>query len=424
MGYNSYEIKEGIKLHIINTNKFKTNLLTVFISTELDKNNVTPNALIPLVLKRGTNNLKTQEDISKELENMYGASFDCGIDKTGDNQIIKFYIESVNNQYLPNNEDLLSKSIEKLLEIVFNPLIENESFKETYVESEKQNLKKIIEGKKDNKARYAQERCIEEMYKDMPYGLYKFGKIEELEKIDNKSLYNRYLQLIENCKIDIFVSGEVDENIIETFRENENIKKLKPRTPKYKINTIETEKKNEKMQEKEIKELADVEQAKIVIGLDIFQNNIQDKYTALVYNAILGGTPISKMFQNVREKESLAYSIGSGYIRQKANIIIKGGIDKQNYEKALKIIKEQIEDMKKGEFTEEDIKNAKAYIISTIKFIPDEQDTEITYYFGQEISGYKMKLKEYIEKIEKITKNQITELAQRIKINTIYLLSK
>ena len=424
MGYNSYDIKEGIKLHVIDTNKFKTNLLTVFLSTELNKENVTANALIPLVLKRGTNNLKTQEDISKELENMYGAAFDCGIDKTGDNQVIKFYLESLNNKYLPENEDLLSNSIKNLLEIVFNPLTENGKFKESYVESEKQNLIKIIEGKKDNKARYAQERCIEEMYKNEPYGLYKFGNIEELEKIDNQTLYNKYLELIENCKIDIFISGEISENIIETLKENESIKNLKPRTPKYKINTIETEKKNEKTQENEIKENMEVEQAKIVIGLDILQNEIQDKYTALVYNAILGGTPTSKMFQNVREKASLAYTIGSGYIRQKANILIKGGIDSENYEKALKIIKEQLEDMKKGNFTDEDIKNAKTYIISTIKFIPDEQYTEITYYFGQEISGYKMDYKEYRDKIEKTTKEQIIELAQRIKINTIYLLSK
>ncbi len=423
MGYNFYDIKEGIKLHVIETNKFKTNLLAIFLTTPLCKENITKNALIPLVLKRGTQNLKTQEEISKKLEGMYGASFDCGVDKTGDNQILKFYLESLNNNYLPEKEDLLLESINTLLEILFNPLKEDEGFKQNYVESEKNNLKDIIEGKKDNKARYAQERCIEEMYKNKPYGLYKLGNVEDLDKIDNKNLYERYQELIKKCKIDIFVSGEVDNKTIESFKENEYIKKLEGRKPEYNINTIETEKKEE-TKENEIKEKMDVEQAKIVIGLDIFQENIEDKYTALVYNAILGGTPTSKMFQNVREKESLAYTIGSGYIRQKANILIKGGIDVQNYEKALKIIKEQLEDMKNGNFDEDDIASAKKYIISTIKFIPDEQDTEITYYFGQEISGYNMNYKEYIERIENITKEQIVQLAARIKVNTIYLLSK
>ena len=127
-----------------------------------------------------------------------------------------------------------------------------------------------------------------------------------------------------------------------------------------------------------------------------------DKYTALLYNAILGGIPTSKMFQNVREKHSLAYTASSSFIRQKANVFIKCGIDIENYDKALKIIKEQLEDMKKGEFTDKNIEEAKTNIISTINFIPEEQDTELIYYFSQELSGYEMRYEEYIEKINNL----------------------
>ena len=164
-----------------------------------------------------------------------------------------------------------------------------------------------------------------------------------------------------------------------------------------------------------------VELLKIDLEKELTEKD-KDKYVALVYNAILGGTPTSKMFQNVREKNSLAYTASSSFIRQKANVFIKCGIDIPNHDKALKIIKEQVEDMKKGEFSDKNIQEAKTNIISTINFIPDEQDTELMYYFSQELSGYEMDYEEYIEKINSINKEEIIELANRMQINTIYFL--
>ena len=135
-----------------------------------------------------------------------------------------------------------------------------------------------------------------------------------------------------------------------------------------------------------------------------------------------GGTANSKLFQNVREKESLAYTASSSYVKAKNNIFIKCGIEIANYEKALNIIKEQLEDMKNGKFETEDIEDAKRMVISNVKTITEEQDTEITYYFGQEISNIKYTLEEYVEQIQKVTREQIQDLAQKIKINTIYFL--
>lgn len=416
------ELKKGINLHIIKTNKFKTNLLAIFLSTPLQKEKVTFNGLIPAVLRRGSKTMPSQEEISISLEEMYGASFDCGIDKIGDDQVLKFYLETINNEFLPEQEDNLEKTIKILLEVVFNPLVDNNEFNKEYVESEKNNLKQIIEGRKDSKATYAYERCVEEMYKDKPYSLYKYGNLSDLEKIDSKNLYEQYLDLINNCKIDIFISGNIEKDVEEKVINNENIQKLNQREPIYVINNKENRVKEAK-QEQEVSESMDVNQGKLIIGLDILEENDIDKYTALVYNAILGGIPTSKMFQNVREKNSLAYTASSTFIRQKANVFIKCGIDIPNYEKALKIIKEQIEDMKNGKFTDKNIEEAKINIISTINFIPEEQDTELMYYFSQELSGYEMGYEEYIEKINSISKEDIIDLANRIQVNTIYFLT-
>lgn len=420
MKYNEIDIKNGIKLHTIKTEKFKTNLIAVMLTTKLDRKNVTKNALIPAVLRRGTKFMQTQEEINKKMEDMYGASFDCGLDKTGDNQILKFYMETVNNEFLPQDaENMIKSSIEKIFEIIFNPYLENGVFKKEYVEQEKENIKQIIDGKIDSKARYALDRCIEEMYKNEPFGLYKFGYVEDLKDINEKNLYEYYLELIKTCKIDIYISGIVDENIQNIIKQNENIEKLQERKPDFKEFELV---KKENGEAKEIQESMEVTQGKLILGLDV---NILDKdarYKIMIYNSLLGGSANSKLFQNVREKASLAYTASSSYYRFKNNIFINCGIDIPNYQKALEIIKKQIEDMKNGDFTDEEIENAKNGIIASIKTIDDEQDTEITYYFGQELSGTKTNLEEYIENIQKVNKADVLEVAKQISIDTIYFL--
>lgn len=421
MEYKQTELKKGIKLHTIHTDKFKTNLIAVFITTKLDRENVTRNAVISAVLRRGSKTMPSQEEISKQMEEMYGAGFDCGLDKMGDNQVLKFYLETVNDNFLPQKgEDMLKTSLEKLLEIVLNPYIENDGFKLEYVEQEKNNIKQRIEGKIDNKARYALDRCIEEMYKNEPFGLYKFGYVEDLKSINGKNLYEYYQELISSCKIDIFVSGILKDDINQVVIENENIKKLNERTPAYVV-PKELNKTLSK-EEKVITESMEVTQGKLILGLDVCLDKDDFRYDTLIYNSILGGSANSKMFQNVREKAHLAYVASSNYLRYKNNIFVNCGIEIGNYEKALELIKGQIEDMKKGEFTNKDIENAKKGIVATIKTIDDEQDTGITYYFGQELSESSISIEEYMKRIEQVSKEDVMHIAENVAINTVYFL--
>ena len=420
MEYKQTEIKKGIKLHTIKTEKFKTNLIAIMLTTKLNRENVTKNALVPAVLRRGTKNLTTQEEINKKLEEMYGASLDCGLDKTGDNQVLKFYIETVNDEFLPQEaENMLKTSLEKIFEFVFNPYLENGCFKKEYVEQEKENIKQIIDGKIDNKARYSLDRCIEEMYKDKPYGLYKYGYVEDMKNINEKNLYEYYQQLINECKIDIFVSGIIDEETENIIKNNENIIKLKDREPQYnepEIIAKRTEKEND------VQESMDVTQGKLIIGMDLDIDDDNLRFEVMIYNSIFGGSANSKLFQNVREKASLAYTASSSYYRFKNNIFINCGIEIKNYEKALEIIKQQIEDMKKGDFTDEEVENAKKGIIASIKTIDDEQDTEITYFFSQELSKSKCNIEQYMQRISEVTKDKVVDVANKVSIDTVYFL--
>lgn len=417
---NKIKIKEGITLHVIDTNKFKTNMMAIFLTKKLTREGVTKEALIPAVLRLGTNNIKTQKEINKKLEELYGANFNCGIEKRGDNHILKFYMESICDEYSLENEDVLKKSISLLIDLVFNPLQENERFSEKYVEGEKENLRRIIEARIDNKANYAFTRCIEEMYKNQEYGLYEYGYVEDLENINSTNLYEYYKKIIDESKIDIFVSGKIEdakkiENIITN---NKEISKLKDRKPEY-VQDSKLELNGNGT--KEIKDKMDVAQGKIVIGINI-KNNVSEEYIN-VYNTILGGGSNSKLFQNVREKASLAYTAGSRYLKTKNDILIRCGIEISNYDKAIKIIKEQLEDLKNGNFTEEDIQNAKELLIASISKIEDEQASEISYTLAQEISGDTKDINEIIENINRVNKENVMEVANNLRIDTIYFLT-
>ncbi len=421
MEYQKTQIKEGVTLHVIETNKFKTNLFSIFLATPIDRKTVTYNALLAAILRRGNKNLPTQQEITKKLEGLYGAVFNCGIDKNGDNQVLKFYIEALNEEFLPEKEPLTKACMQTLLDIIWQPYIENGAFKKEYVEMEKENLKHIIRAKVDNKSKYALDRCIEEMYKDEPYGIYKFGYIEDLDGINETNLYEHYQKLLQTCKIDIMVSGHHIQDKTEQFTTLPEIQNIPERTPQY-VPTVQNNNTHPDKEETLVEESMQVKQGKLTIGLDVQVPDRVMQYAVSVYNTILGNGANSKLFRNVREKASLAYTAGSNYMKSKSAIFIRAGIEIGNYKKALDIIKQQLEDMQKGDFTEENIQDAKQLLTSTVNTIPEEQDTQITYYYGKELSGYMETLEEYATNIQNVTKEQIQEVANQIKINTIYFL--
>lgn len=424
MRYTKREIKEGIKVHLIKNDNFKTDFTVVFLTIPLEKENITKNALIPAILRSGSHKYETYQKISEELEMLYGASFDCGIDKTGDNLVLKFYIESINDNYLPQINNNLEKVLEILLDIVFDPKVTNDEFEAEYIEIEKRNLEMIIKAQKDDKDQYAYDRCINIMYNNSGYGLSKYGNLEDLQAINSHNLYEQYKELIDNAKIDIIISGDYEEEKILNYVEtNELIKELNPRKEKININKYSTEIKDKKDKANEINEELDIVQGKLVIGLDILPNELGDfRFISILYNAIFGNGVSSKLFQIVREKESLAYTAKSEYIAQKNNIFIRCGIECQNYEKATELIKKLLEDMKNGEFSEEDITKAKDYILAGVDAINEEQDSQILFLFGQELTKMPLTIEEHKNNIQKVTKEQIVEFANKIQLNTIYFL--
>lgn len=411
-----------MKFTVLNTNKFKTNLCSVFLAVPLTEDRVTKTALIPSVLRRGTANLTSQLEINKKLEEMYGASLSIGIEKEADYEVLKFYLEVINDDLLPEKRALTKEGLELLVDIIFNPFLEKSStgestFCKQYVDQEKENLIKVIESRKDNKANYAANRMVEEMYQGEAYGIYKFGKVEDLDSINESNLYDFYKELISIANISVYVVGNVENDSLEKSFEN-SLKKLG-------INLdsgfeIVNKRHITRKEPKIINEKMDVSQGNLIIGLDVNSNKTNEEI--IMYNAILGTGANSKLFQNVREKASLAYSAGSKYFRRKNMIMIKTGIEINNYEKALKIIEEQLESIKKGDITEQELESARQLIVSTSKLIPESGENLITYYYDKEMNGEVPDLDKFINDIQKVKIEDIVDVAQDVTVDTIYFL--
>lgn len=397
-----------MKIKKIETKKFKTNVYALYLTIPLTKENVTYNALIPTVLKRGCEKYNNQLEISKKLEEMYDATFGIGITKVGNNEVLKFYLESLNNNYLPNNEDLSKTSIEMLLNIVMNPYLVNGKFDDDYVEQEKENLKKVIESRKDNKDTYATNRLLEEIFKEEPYGLYKFGNIDEIDNITSKKLYEKYKELIKNSEKYLYIVGDVENLNIELYNIDEKEITISKEFPV-------------KISEKEniVKEQMDVTQGKLVIGLNT-PNNKQE--VIALYNTILGKGANSKLFLNVREKEGLAYSAGSTYLKRNNAIIISTGIEVSKYNKAIEVIKNQLKDMEDGNITEKEMKDAKQFINAGLNLINESSENMIEYRFDKDLYNEEIDIEKYRKEIEEIKKEDIVKVAKQIKIDTIYFL--
>ena len=397
-----------MKIKKIETKKFKTNVYALYLTIPLTKENVTYNALIPTVLKRGCEKYNNQLEISKKLEEMYDATFGIGITKVGNNEVLKFYLESLNNNYLPKNEDLSKTSIEMLLNIVMKPYLVNEKFDDDYVEQEKENLKKVIESRKDNKDTYATNRLLEEMFKEEPYGLYKFGNIDEIDNITSEKLYEKYKELIKNSEKYLYIVGDVENLNIESYNIDEKEITISKEFPV-------------KISEKEniVKEQMDVTQGKLVIGLNT-PNNKQE--VIALYNTILGKGANSKLFLNVREKEGLAYSAGSTYLKRNNAIIISTGIEVSKYNKAIEVIKNQLKDMEDGNITEKEMKDAKQFINAGLNLINESSENMIEYRFDKDLYNEEIDIEKYRKEIEEIKKEDIVKVAKQIKIDTIYFL--
>ncbi|MBQ7039677.1 MAG: insulinase family protein [Clostridia bacterium] len=406
----------GIKVSLIPDNRLKTAALTVYISLPLNKDAASFNALWPAVLMRGCKKYPETKELNIYMEQLFGATAGFRVEKQGANQLVSMRFKTVSDVYAEGKP--FTKLIRLAGEILFNPLIENGAFRKSYTDREKQVQIQYIEGLVNDKRKYAATRLIQEMCKDEEYSILACGEAEKIEKIDEKALYESYISALKEGSISVYVTDHFDKDEIvpvleEVFANSPHGEKV------LRIPVV----KEAPEKVKTVEEKAPVTQGKLSMG---FRTSItrtsQEYYAMMLFNKLFGGSPYSKLFLNVREKLSLAYYASSTYGSLKGIVTVNSGIEFEKYEAAKNEILVQLNEMKKGNFTEDEINAAKLDIENSYKEISDYGEALSEYYSYLDCAGISESPSEVVAKIKTVTKEQIVNAAKTVNLDTVYFL--
>lgn len=413
-----FSLGNGVNFTYIPESKFKTNLLSICMIYPLNSETASQNALIPNLLVHSCKKFPSLISVSRRLEELYGASVSPGVSKMGDAQILEISAQSINNSFIPDGSDNTLEVAKLLCEMIFNPNLENGTFTQEAIDSEKRQLKEEILATMNDKKTFARKRCIEIMCEKENFGISTLGTIEQVEKIDQNSTLNAWKNLISKSHVEITLLGNGSyKKIIDEFtRGFSSI----DRSETYEYSS---EMRSAQSPTKEVVERKNVVQCKLAMGLRI--KNISEKinYPAMkVMNALLGATPQSKLFVNVREKLSLCYYCASRYIKQKHIMLIESGVENKNIQKAKEQILEQLKDISLGNFSDTELENTKLFITQGLGKIGDSLSSLCAWYLAENIERTDVSPKEHIDEISSVTREQVIEAANQIALDTLYIL--
>ena len=410
------KINDNVNIIYLENEKFKTNLISVFFKRALKRDEVTKNVLLQYVLTDSTQKYKTQSDIEKRMQELYSSKIDTNVSKSGEKQIISFKLSFVSDRYL--QEKITDDAIDLLTEIIFNPNIENGGFSKEYVRLAKDVVEQDILAIINSKDKYAYNKAVEIMFEGESYAVNQDGYIEDLKDIDEKNLYDYYRQFISTSQIDIVVAGNFDkESCISSLKKHFDINI----TPV----TVEKEKTHRHRSCGYVQEDMDIVQGKLVLGysFDIAYDS-PDYYKFMMLNEILGGGASSKLFNIVREKHSLCYSIFSMIDRYKGTMMIMAGIDHENKDKTIRLIDEILEDIVNGNVSKKEMTAAINHFNYSLEALNDSLDAMSGFYYSQKLSGMPKTPDEIRGLLSKVTAQDVTEIAKRAKKDIEYFLTK
>lgn len=396
----------------LETSKFKTNAISLIIPLELNEYTTDYN-LLTGVLKRGCNKFKSTKEIWTYLQEMYGGAFDIFISKKGERLMMNFYFSFLDKQYTMNNEDLWKKAIDFLYEIIHETLSQGDRFNDAYFEQEKENLRILINSRIDDKDNYVVERVEELCTEGEPYSIYKYGNLERLNIIENNSLFKLWEDIKKNTYMCSFIQGNFDKvQIIDELNRFPMLSNLKTNT-----NNSDYSLKELKVVEDSMK----VNQGKLALCYRTNATLMNGDYFALaVMNSVLGGGTHSKLFNEVREKHSLAYYSYSFIDKFKGLLTITSGVDTKNFEKAKEIIFKQVESVKNGLVSEQEIISAKRKLINDLRNLQDSQYSIIDYLSALKIYDVTYSIQDIIDNIDKVNIERVKKAAEILQLGAIY----
>ncbi|MEE1055738.1 MAG: pitrilysin family protein [Acutalibacteraceae bacterium] len=410
-------IANGVSFNSIKEERFKTAKISVTMFVPLNKKTAAAYTLLPSVLAYSCKKYPTTISLNRALSNLYGANISSECKKMGESLALTLTVTGIDDRYTMNKEKISPELVKLLCEIIFNPNVENNAFVENNFEQCKRQLLEAIEGEFNEKRTYAISQMLGEMCKDEAYGIKRYGTKEDVEKLTSQELYKVWKDILVNSRIEVMMIGSSDTSLAEKIIED-NFSSFERTQPE-----IKTEVKTTVENIKEKTESSDIAQAKLVMGFRTATAQPENDSTAMSLTvAILGGTPSSKFFVNVREKLSLCYYCAARYYKLKGIVIVDSGVEKKNINRTIEEIKNQLDEMKKGNITDFEIESAKLSLINSYKSVQDTVAGTESWYINQMLDNEILTVEQAVEKLNAVDKDTIVELANTITLDTVYLL--
>ena len=412
------KLAEGVEGLFIKNDRFKTTLVSFHFYLPLSRETYSANALLPYVLSSCSEDYKTFRELNLALGNLYGATITAGTNKIMDYQWTSLSINVINDRYSINGESTVNKAAELLASLLFKPAIENGEFYNHDVLREKTQLLDLIKGEINNKRSYAISKTQALMFADDPYGISKYGEYEDMEKIDGKDLFAAWERLLRDAYIRVNVVGEsLPEGLMEAVGaafsaiRRDNVTEFSGfHTPQFAENIDVTER-------------MDIAQGKLVLGFSMGEVTEESRSGAKTVMAdIFGGGPYSRLFTNVREKQSLCYYCAARAVKNKGYMICDSGVESENVEKAQREILNQLKVMQNGEFTDEEFEASVCSICDSVKSASDSAAGLDVWYAARVFDSSVPDLDAFYNQIKAVTKEEVTAAAQQVKLCAVYKL--
>lgn len=404
------------KLHLIKTDKFKSITVKVSFHRVIKKNEITIRNILSDMFMQSSKKYNSKRELTIKAQDLYAAGLRTTNSRLGNYINTDFYLTVLNDKYTEDGN--FASSLEFLSEIIFNPDVEDGKFNEEKLDIVKSTCRSALNSIKEDASNYSLIRMAEAFGEGEPISYRMMGYLEDLDDITGTSLYEFYLDMIKNDFVDIFVIGDISiketTDLIKKYFKFDILKKLKM--------PFMVEEKKPRRSKLVFNEKIDNTQSKLAIGCRI--NGLSEyerNYPLTLFNVIFGGCSDSKLFKEVREENSLCYTIYSITNKLDNVLLIRAGIDKENYKKTVSLIEKNLKDMCNGKFDETDILMAKEYYNTALEEIEDSQSKIINNYLMMElINTDDIDVKR--EKMSKVTKSEIVKVAKKVTIDTIFCL--
>jgi len=386
----------------------------------LQKESVCANAVLPFLLSKSCSKYQDFTSLHRYLDELYGSSISADVNKLGEAQALSISSSFLADEYALEKETISQKVIKLLCDMLFSPLLVENTFPKNLVDQEKRQLIELLESEFNEKRIYSKNKCEELMFKNERFGINKLGTKEGVHALTQDNVYSAWQKVLNQSRIEVTILGNVKkpESAIETFKEE--FSKIKRES------TIDCSTKVVRQcnTPNEFTENMKLSQSKLVMGFRTSSaGDDPDTMAMRLAIAIFGATPHCKLFLNVREKYSLCYYCSARYDRQKGIMMVQSGVESKNIKRAKEEILNQLEEVKKGNFTEEDMNNIKRSLSNTYRTIGDYLSSIESFFVSQIFYERKLTPKDFIEKLNNVSKEEIVNAAKKITLDTTFILN-